>query len=230
MSTGPRFALAAVIGGVLASGIGAAQQRDTTMPPSTGTASIVGTVAVDEPNGQPLRRVTVATSLRTGGALTQFQTTTDDKGQFVLPNLPAGTYSPPSAGKGGFVSTSYGEKRPQGVGTPITLAEGQRLTIALKMLRGAVITGTLQDNGRPVAQVSVAASQVRVVNGVRTAVGYRGLSVSTDDRGIYRIWGLAPGDYVVSATTRIGSQAELRTITEAEMQWADRQLQPGAAG
>ena len=115
-----------------------------------------GTVAVDEPNGQPLRRVTVATSLRTGGALTQFQTTTDDKGQFVLPIRPAGTYSPPSAGKGGFVSTSYGEKRPQGVGTPITLAEGQRLTIALKMLRGAVITGTLQDNGRPVAQVSVA--------------------------------------------------------------------------
>ena len=223
-----RFALLVALGGTLASGVGTAQQRDAAPPPTTGTSSITGTVVVDEPNGPPLRRATISASLRTGGIFTQYQTTTDDKGQFVLGNLPAGTYSPPTAAKGGFVSTSYGEKRPQGVGTPITLAEGQRLTIALKMLRGAVITGTLQDNGRPVAQVSVSAAQVRVVNGVRTNVGFRGPGSQTDDRGIYRIWGLAPGDYVVSAAVRFGPQGEMRTISDAEMQWADRQLQPGA--
>ena len=222
-----RPALIFTLAGGLASSLGAAQQRDATLPPSTGTSSIAGTVVVDEPNGQPLRRVTVSTFLRTGGASTQYQTTTDDKGHFVLANLPAGTYGAPSAIKGGYVTTSYGEKRPQGVGTPITLAEGQRLTIALKMLRGAVITGTLQDNGRPVNLVSVSATQVRVVNGVRTNVGYRGGSYQTDDRGVYRIWGLAPGDYVVSASVR-SAPGELRTISEAEMQWADRQLQPGA--
>lgn len=222
-----RFALLTALGGTLASGVGTAQQRDAAPPPTVGTSSIAGTVVVDEPNGPPLRRVTVSASLRTTGLFTQYQTTTDDKGQFVLANLPAGTYSPPAAAKGGFVSTSYGEKRPQGVGTPITLVEGQRLTIALKMLRGAVITGTLQDNGRPVAQVSVNASQVRVVNGVRTSVGYRTGSFQTDDRGMYRIWGLTPGDYVVSASVR-GSATEMRAISEADMQWADRQLQPGA--
>ena len=222
-----RLALIVILGGGLASSLGAAQQRDATLPPTTGTSSIAGTVVVDEPNGQPLRRVTVSTFLRTGGTSMSFQTTTDDKGHFVLANLPAGTYSAPSAAKGGYVSTSYGEKRPQGVGTPITLVDGQRLNIALKMLRGAVITGTLQDNGRPVNLVSVSATQVRVVNGARTNVGYRGASYQTDDRGVYRIWGLAPGDYVVSASVR-STPGELRTISEAEMQWAERQLQPGA--
>jgi len=223
-----RLALLTAIGGALASSIAGAQQRDSTLPPSTGTSSITGTVLVDEPNGPPLRGVTISTSLRTGAVSNSYQTTTNEKGQFVLASLPAGTYSPPYANKGGYVTSSYGEKKPQGVGTPVTLAEGQRLNIAMKMLRGAVITGTLQDNGRPVALMSVSATQVRVVDGVRTNVGYRGQSFQTDDRGIYRIWGLPPGDYVVSAATRFSSQGELRAISEAEIQWAERQLQPGA--
>jgi len=222
-----RLALLTAIGGALASGAVLAQQRDATLPPSTGTSSITGTVVVDEPNGAPLRGVTVSTNLRTASLSSSFQTTTNEKGQFVLANLPAGTYSPPYASKGGYVTANYGEKRPQGVGTPVTLAEGQRLNIALKMLRGAVITGTLQDNGRPVAQVNVSASPVREVDGVRTSAGFR-QSFQTDDRGVYRIWGLAPGDYVVSASVRSSGTGELRAISEAEVQWAERQLQPGA--
>ena len=225
-----RFALLATLGGVFASSLAAAQQRDSTLPPSTGTSSIVGTVMVDEPNGQPLRGVSISTNLRSGGGTYQYQTTTNDKGQFVLANLPAGTYSAPYASKGGYVYSNYGEKRPQGIGTPITLAEGQRLTIAMKLLRGGVITGRLNDNGRPVAQVQVSARSVRVVNGVRTSAGYRSGGQLTDDRGIYRIWGLAPGDYVVSAVASSGDQGELRTVSEAELQWAERQLQTGAGG
>ena len=97
-------------------------------------------------------------------------TTTDDSGRFVFTRLPAGNYSAPRAAKAGYVPVTYGEKRTGGIGTPITLAEGQRLTIALKMLRGAVITGVLMDQGgKPAIQTTVQATQVRVVNGERTA-------------------------------------------------------------
>jgi hypothetical protein len=208
---------------------GAAQQvRDATANPTVGTASIVGTVVVDEPDGQPLRLVSINLSLRSAAGFLERQTSTDERGRFELTNLPAGTYSPPMASKAGYAWTTHGAKRPGGVGTPITLVDGQRMTIAFKLLRGAVITGMIQDNGRPVEQTSVRATVVRIVNGVRTSGGSSGGFATTDDRGMYRIWGLPPGDYVVGASPRFSTQGEIRPITDAEMQWADRQLQPGS--
>jgi len=222
-----RTAFFVSLAGILAITTGAAQQaRDATATPTVGTASIVGTVVVDEPDGQPLRLVSISLSLRSAAGFLERQTSTDDRGRFELTNLPAGTYGPPVASKAGYAWTTYGAKRPGGVGTPVTLVDGQRMTIAFKLLRAAVITGMLQDNGRPVEQTSVRATAVKTVNGVRTSGGTGG-SATTDDRGIYRIWGLQPGEYVVGASPRFGSQGEIRPITDAEMQWAERQLQPG---
>ena len=216
------------LAGLLAIATAAAQQaRDANATPTVGTASIVGTVVVDEPDGQPLRLASINLSFRSATGFLERQTSTDDRGRFELGNLPAGTYSPPTASKAGYAWTTYGAKRPGGVGTPITLVDGQRMTIAFKLLRGAVITGMLQDNGRPVEQTSVRATAVRIVNGVRTAGGSSGGFGQTDDRGVYRFYGLPPGDYIVAASPRSSGQGEIRPITEAEMQWADRQLQPG---
>jgi hypothetical protein len=208
----------------------AAQQpaRDAAAKPSTGTAVIAGTIVTDEPNGKPIRRVTLTLSAAAGGISIQRMTTSDDAGRFAFTRLPAGNYSAPRASRPGYVPVTYGEKRTGGIGTPITLGDNQRLTIALKMLRGAVITGTLLDQpGRPAIQTSVQATQVRVVNGERTAAPYIGnTSGTTDDRGMYRIYGLAPGDYVVSAAPRLSASGDLRPITAAEIQWAQQQLQP----
>lgn len=203
--------------------------RDARVVPTTGTASIAGTVVIDDPDGPPVRRALVSISLRTNVVSSTHQTTTDEQGRFVFRNLPAGTYGPPTASKPGFVSSSYGETRPGGVGTPLSLAEGQKVTIAFKLLRGAVITGTLHDNGRPVIQTSVSATPVRVVNGVRVPGTSRYNSAQTDDRGVYRMYGLAPGDYIVAASPRLATNTEVRPVTEAELQWATQQLQPGQA-
>lgn len=213
----------------------AAQQRPQTppLPPSTGTAQISGTIVTDEATPRPVRRAVV--SLTMASISIGRSTTTDDAGRFVFTQLPAGNYSPPRATKAGYVSTTYGEKRVYGMGAPITLTEGQRLTIALKMIRGAVITGAIVDQGRPAQYVSVQATAVRTVNGAHVASDayyYDGSgSATTDDRGIYRMYGLPPGDYLVSVAGRtlIGSAA-VRPITDAEMQWAQQQLQGGSAG
>jgi hypothetical protein len=74
-------------------------------------------------------------------------------------------------------------------------------TVKLVLMRGAVITGTLTNSsGEPMIGVRVRAFMVRDASGKSLkggvfSVGDRG----TDDRGIYRIFGLAPGAYVVQA-------------------------------
>src|SRR5262245_60892353 len=215
---------------VFACAVSAQQPSRDASSVTTGTGVISGTVVTTEPSPHPIRRAIVSLNSSTG---TMFQLTetsvTDDAGRFVFSRLPAGTYSA-RVTKTGFVSWTYGEKRSGGIGTPVTLTEGQRVTIAMKMLRGAVITGTLFDqNGRPMAQTSVRASPMRVVNGQRTAAPDIGGSATSDDRGVYRMYGLAPGDYLVSASPRLASNSDLRPITEEEIRWGQQQLQPGAS-
>jgi hypothetical protein len=227
------FAAGATFLCLFASGVIAQQtNRDGRTPPTVtvGTAELAGTVVEDGPDARPLRRVTVTISLSSASAPSpQRVIATDDRGRFRFPNLPAGTYSAPRLTKPGYVSAAYGEKRVGGIGTPVTLAEGQRLTIAMKMLKGAVITGTIRDQGRPVPQTQVQATLVRVVNGERLPGSSMGLnSNTTDDQGTFRIYGLAPGSYAVIATPRLtgtlGGQ-DVRPITEQELQWAQQQVQ-----
>ncbi len=111
------------------------------------------------------------------------------------------------------------------------------------MLHGSVITGVLRNaTGRPAPYQSVQAIMVRTISGEKRAVGGSdsqgpfsaddqgalGL-VTTDDRGVYRVFGLAPGDYLVSVPSSGMSSQEVRQMTTAELQWADQTVAAGAA-
>jgi len=52
-----------------------------------------------------------------------------------------------------------------------------------------------------------------------------GVPVITDDRGAYRVYGLAPGEYAVTASLQ--GNADVRQITAPEIQWAQQQIQRG---
>ena len=202
--------------------------RATPTVPTVGTAAIVGTVTTDEPNPRILRRAQVSLGVigMPGGSRI---TSTDDNGRFALSSLPAGNYAAPIASKAGFVSQTFGAARLGAIGTPITLADGQVMQIAFKLPRGAVITGTVFEDGRPAARLSVNAMRVRTVNGVRTLDYYYGGGYSTtDDRGVFRIYGLPFGDYVVLANPRHSGMAEMTMITDSDIEWAQRQFQSGA--
>lgn len=71
----------------------------------------------------------------------------------------------------------------------------------LEMVRGGVITGTVTNAaGEPVIAVRVRATMVRDARGQVPKVAlYSFNEQMTDDRGVYRIWGLAPGTYLVGA-------------------------------
>jgi hypothetical protein len=214
--------------------------RDAPRLSAVGTAIITGTIVSSDSSARPVRRVSVSLNAASTGPSAPRMATTDDQGRFAFAHLPAGNYSALYAVKPGYVRVAYGEKRPGGMGIPITLTEGQRLSVTMKLIKGGVITGAIvDDTGRPAENVQVMANQIRVVNGERQAAmsaasGY-GYGF-TDDRGIYRMFGLAPGDYLVAANPRnmamgaTGTAAELRPVTLEEVQWAQGQLAPRGVG
>ena len=171
-----------------------AQARDRAQMPQ-GTAIIAGRVIAAD-TGRPIKRARVTVS---GGNGRQARSTsTDEQGHFQIGDLAGGTYTI-AATRSGFVNAVYGQKRPLQPGTPVDLADGQQLTnIDLRLIRGGVITGRIVDeDGDPLARALVTVQRYQYVNGERqlTPAG----ADQSDDRGVYRVFGLPPGEYYVSA-------------------------------
>lgn len=210
-----------------------ASVRDNTSPrPAIGTAAISGTV-INDKTEQPVRRAIV--TVFSTEANVRVSAVTDEKGAFTLRDLPPGRFSL-SAFRSGFVSVNYGAKRPNRPGSTINLADGERKNgVTLRMQPGGVITGVVRNGiGEPVpgARVSVLRSAFGYDTGERTLAPVSGgFGVATDDRGMYRAFGLPPDDYYVVVTSGIGSLrsvSDLTEITAQQMEWALRQLK--AAG
>ncbi|MEO5897342.1 MAG: carboxypeptidase-like regulatory domain-containing protein [Vicinamibacterales bacterium] len=199
-------------------------------PLAVGSASVSGTIVMAG-TGQPARKTRVSLS---GSELNGSRsTTTDDQGRFSFTALPAGRYGL-SANKPGHLSVTYGQRRPGLQGTQIQLSDGQKFQAQLQIPRGSVITGTVTDeNGEPTPNTQVRAMRYVTQNGRRTLQSTA--SGSTDDRGIYRMFGLQPGEYVVCATplntamTAVDQmQAEVQGLRQA-LEAAGRTGQTGVA-
>ncbi len=193
----------------------------------TGTGSIAGIVAEDA-GGRPLRRAIVA--LMEESARVGYTTITDDGGRFAFTGLPQGRFKL-AATKAPYLTASFGAKRPgRGSTMAIPLSAGQAIeNITLKMVRGAVLAGRITDeNGQPVARGSVGAAQIRTSAGVREVSGATGYS-ATDERGNFRIFGLAPGDYVLSARASSHAMAALNYSLSSATILAELGIAPGSA-
>lgn len=148
-------------------------------------------------------------------------TSTDNEGRYEIKDLPAGRYMV-MVMKGGFVSGQFGQRRPGDPGTPIDLADGQTADkVSVILSRGSVITGRIvDDGGEPVSGTQVSALRFQFVSGSRRLVpaASEGSSDRTDDQGGFRLYGLPPGDYYVSATNRGGMMMVMPGMnnTEAE--------------
>jgi protocatechuate 3,4-dioxygenase beta subunit len=186
---------------------GQAPARDNPTP-AKGTASIRGRVV--DATGKPLSRV----EIRAGGpGNQQANGLTDGGGRYDLNDLPAGAYTV-GAYKPNYVRTSWGETRAEGPGKRITVADGQKVdNINLTLVRGGVITGKIVDEfGDPVTDVTVSAMRYQYVQGSRRLMQSRG--GPTNDIGEFRVYGLSPGQYYISATLRnfsIGTDTNDRT-------------------
>lgn len=119
-------------------------------------------------------------------------------GQFELRNIPAGQYKM-SASRNGYVEYAYGQKKPNDPGATFTLRPGQTMTdLIFRLGRAGVITGRVfDDDGEPMNNAIVMAMRQGYVDGKKE---YEDVDQqSSNDLGEYRIHGLAPGRYIVSA-------------------------------
>ena len=189
------------------------QVRDQPAVPRTGTAALSGTIVTDDELKRPIRRATVSVT-EDGGGNSGRMTVTNDAGEFVVTGLPAGRYMV-TATKGSYLTAAYGATRTQRpgtvrTGTAVALADGQQISgLVLRMMRGGVITGVIRDEtGRPARGVNtiIAYYARSPQTGERVITRLTGAENSgrTDSRGVYRIYGLAPGDYVAMSVTDTG--------------------------
>lgn len=164
-----------------------------------GTAVARGTVVAAD-TGAPLRRVLVRASAPE--AQDMKVATTDDQGRFEIKDLVGGRYTI-SAQKSGYVTLSFGQRRVGERGTIVEIPPGQTVEkLALALPRGGVITGRVSDEfGEPLAEAMVQVQRFRYMPGGRRLMPM-GRPDTTDDQGTFRLYGLEPGDYVVSATVR----------------------------
>jgi hypothetical protein len=198
---------------MLSSTAAPAQTRDPRASAATG--SISGIVVSAGVEATPVRKARVTC---TGPDTPGRTTITDERGRFSFVGLPVGRYIV-TASKPTWVTTAYGAARPMRAGTPVPLAAGETRRLALRLTRGAVITGIVTDfDNQPAAAADVRALRYEMVQGERRLVDAG--SATTDDRGAYRIFGLAAGDYLVAASTRSfggTTDGELHLTSDADV-------------
>ena len=125
---------------------------------------------------------------------------TDEKGLYRFTNVAPGRFRVMLLAEA-FVVTS-GAARPGGPGgIAVTVSEGQTVSnIDFTLARGGVITGRVTDgDGRPVIAERINLTMA-VENGRSQPFnGGNRFGYETDDRGVYRIYGLPAGRYLISA-------------------------------
>ncbi len=159
-----------------------------TSEPTTGTIS--GKV-VNE-TGQPMAGA--STFIRGVNAVVSGRTTvTDADGNFSVGGLEPALYTVAAS------APAYTSIPPDPNAPPSYYRIGD--SVRLELVRGGVITGTVTNAaGEPLVAVRVRATMVRDSKGLTPKMSTYGLAENTtDDRGIYRMYGLAPGTYLVSA-------------------------------
>jgi hypothetical protein len=143
--------------------------------------------------GAPLRGAEV----RLSGGASRLTTTTGD-GSFELRDVAAGAYKL-SVSRAGFIPLEFGQRRPFDTPTTLKVVAGATVTANVALLRGGAIYGRVLDQfGEPAVGTQVQAFRARMTQGRRALMAI-GPSDLADDTGAFRLYGLPPGDYIVSA-------------------------------
>ncbi|MCI0485359.1 MAG: carboxypeptidase-like regulatory domain-containing protein [Blastocatellia bacterium] len=187
-----------------ASGAGSSSSQDPAESSSNKAGqrnadSIEGRVISDD--GQPIVKAQIWVIEAGQSSRTVRWTKTDREGKFRAEGLAPMQYRI-SADAPGYLLSNESSR-------PKSYSPGDFVNIT--MIKGGVITGTVTDSsGKPVVAVPVSIIFVRTSDG-RSLGGVGGAARPryTDDRGVYRIYGLSGGSYLVMAGMRPGSNAGL---------------------
>lgn len=166
---------------------------------STSIGVIAGRITGD---GRPLAGVVV--NLRPGepgsssGLTILARTRTDADGRYRFAGLEPGRYTIAPLAIGWVMSTTLRYSQAE---LMATIEEGENeVVLNIDLVRGGVITGLiLNAAGRPAIDQSVMLENVEEAGASRFFASVLMAGTQTDDRGRYRIFGVPPGRYLVSA-------------------------------
>jgi len=150
----------------------------------------------------------VEISLVGSGNSTRLRTTSDGQGRFFFENVPLGKYSI-QASREGYFTYPLGRPLPSPV-AGVTVDSTRLQQVVIDIVPGASIGGRITDaQGRPVPGVQVTAMKLQYDEG-RPAFGAGSIPRTTDDRGEYRLFWFAPGEYYIRAEYPTGRNSLAR--------------------
>jgi Carboxypeptidase regulatory-like domain len=156
------------------------------------TASISGKVTI---KGKAAAGVTVVATDSNDQNRRRYRAKTDQTGSYRIANLPAGSYD---------ISTITPSLVAQNESNPLVISEGENVEdIDVSLAPGGVITGKITDSeGQPIiglpVRVMPADNHPMMSLGRTMMTRLYEAENSTDDRGVYRAFGLSQGKYKVS--------------------------------
>ena len=161
-------------------------------------AAVIRGVVVEHQTGKPLARALVVLQPVAGTQASTQSARTNSYGAFEFLGLSGGAYLV-TASRRSFAPSQYGQKRWKGSGVPVVLEETASTVLDIRLQRFGSIAGTILDEN----EVGLPEHDVVVYRYSRPPqLASKG---RTDDRGMYRIWGLEPGLYLVRS---LGKQYE----------------------
>ena len=160
-------------------------------------ATVRGTV-VENLTGHPLAHASVLLEPIPGSPGIRMTVHSNRYGLFEFDSTAPGTYLM-QATRAPFLTAYYGQKRWNSAGMPFKVTDSETQFLTINMRRYAAISGTVVDDndvGQPEFQVAA----YRNTLPLQLAANGTG-----DERGVFRIYGLLPGSYVVRS---VGKEIE----------------------
>ena len=194
MSCLPRYAIILALG--LSFGFASVVKSQTRAPKKPQTNSVSGRVTM---HGKPAPGIIVGVRSADFSQPSQpmLKSTTDQEGNYQVINIPPGNYQVSPVAP---ALVSPDRIIPRGVSKTLILSEGEDVKdIDFSLVRGAVITGKVTDaDGQPVVEERLTLSPEN--QSEQSGRGFPNLAGAfmTDDRGVYRIYGLPAGRYKIS--------------------------------
>ncbi len=184
-----RYAIAAAL--LICSAGFCERARSQTKTPKKG--SVAGKVTI---KGKPASGIVVGLRISEYGSPYEapLKATSDQDGKYRVNDVPAGSYQVYP------IAPAFVNSNTQSTRELVILSEGESVEgIDFALVRGGGITGKVTDaDGRPAIEQQVSLFSAETAPNQRGSVNVFG-GVQTDDRGIYRMFGLAAGRYKVAA-------------------------------